>query len=101
MTQLHRPVKREVSGQVPHGIRPRLVVTLYPGRSGDLIGLREAGRRQASEVTIEVGALYTRLVVARAGQMKRLRQEHRRGLHKTTPRAECPRCHTTKKREEG
>ena len=92
MTTLNRPVKREVGGQVPHGIRPRLVVTLYPDRRGDLIGLREAGRRQASEVTVEVGALYTRLVVARAGQMKRLRVEHRRGHHETTPRAGCPRC---------
>ena len=86
--------------KLPNGIRPHLIMTLYQGKIGlwsrlpfsDRIGLREAGRRQASEVTVEVGALYARLVVARAGQMKRLRVEHRRGLHKTTPRAECPRC---------
>ncbi len=59
MTALNRPVSRKTPANVPHGVKPEIVVTLYPGGT---IGLREAGRRRESEVCLDVGRLYVRAV---------------------------------------
>lgn len=62
MTTLKKPVKRTTTvNSVPHGINPRLVITLYPSGA---IGLREHGRRK--EYLVDAGTLYARLVSAEA-----------------------------------
>jgi hypothetical protein len=55
VTELKRPVRRTVTVRVPHGINPRLVITLYPE---GLIGIRESGRRL--EVKLAAAVLYAR-----------------------------------------
>lgn len=62
MTTLKRPLKRSVECAVPHGVNRELVITLYPG---GILGLREAGRRQASEVQVQVGVIYARALAER------------------------------------
>jgi hypothetical protein len=59
MTSLHKPVTRRTRASVPHGVKPELVITLYPGGT---IGLRESGRRKKAEYFLDVGALYVRAV---------------------------------------
>lgn len=59
VTTLKKPVRRTARCHVPHGVKPVIVITLYPG---GVIGLRESGRRQASEQQVEAGALYAQLV---------------------------------------
>lgn len=57
MTSLSKPVTRKTRANVPHGCKPEIVITLYPGGT---IGLREAGRAKASEVYFDLGSLYVR-----------------------------------------
>ena len=58
MTDLKRPVKRVLrNARVPYGVKPELILTLYPdGR----IGFRELGRRR--EYQVDAGTIYARLV---------------------------------------
>lgn len=59
MTNLLKPISRRTRAAVPHGVKPELVVTLYPGGT---IGLRESGRRKSAEYCLDIGALYVRAV---------------------------------------
>ena len=59
MTDLHHPVSRRTRASVPHGVKPEIVITLYPGGT---IGLRESGRRKSAEYCLDVGTLYVRAV---------------------------------------
>lgn len=59
MTSLNKPVTRRTRASVPHGVKPEIVITLYPGGT---IGLREAGRRKTAEYFLDVGTLYVRAV---------------------------------------
>ena len=59
MTDLNKQISRKTRANVPHGVRGEIIVTLYPGGT---IGLRESGRRKASEVCVDVGTLYVRAV---------------------------------------
>lgn len=59
MTQLDKPVQRRTRASVPHGVKPEIVITLYPGGT---IGLRESGRRKSAEVCVDVGTLYVQAV---------------------------------------
>ena len=57
-TLVSKPVRRKVRiAGMPHGIRPDLVIALYPG---GIIGLREVGRRR--EYQVAAGVRYARLV---------------------------------------
>jgi hypothetical protein len=67
MTQLQKPVTRRTAVQVPHGIRPVLAVTLYPG---GILSLREHGRRR--EYQVNLGTLYARLVREGTGKRGRI-----------------------------
>lgn len=61
-TLASKPVRRKVRvAGMPHGIKPDLVIVLYPN---GIIGLREARRRREYQVT--VGSLYARLVAQEA-----------------------------------
>ena len=75
-------VAREVSGQVPR-------CKNCQSFSGGQLIIRCMSCRKDDDAKWEK---WVRMI-------KRLRVEHRRGLHKTTPRAECPRCQTTKRKE--
>ncbi len=68
MTALSKPVKRTATWAAPYGVRPQVVITLYPGA---VIGLRELGRRK--EVQLSAATLYTRALLdtARARRRKR------------------------------
>ncbi len=59
MTDLNKPVTRRTRAIVPHGVKPEIVVTLYPGGT---MGLREAGRRRKHEYCLDIGKLYVRAV---------------------------------------
>ena len=55
MVDLKKPVRRSTSWPAPHGINPRVVITIYPGA---IIGIREAHRRK--EIKVSAVQLYTR-----------------------------------------
>lgn len=59
MTDLNKAVTRRTRANVPHGVKPEIVVTLYPGGT---IGLRESGRRRSAEYCLDIGKLYVRAV---------------------------------------
>lgn len=59
MTDLNKAVTRRTRANVPHGVKPEIVVTLYPGGT---IGLRESGRRRTAEYFLDLGKLYVRAV---------------------------------------
>jgi len=62
MTDLNKAVTRRTRANVPHGVKPEIVVTLYPGGT---IGLRETGRRRKHEYCLDIGRLYVRAVQAK------------------------------------
>jgi hypothetical protein len=72
MTTCSKPVRRKLSARVPHGVRPTIVVSIYPQ---GLIGLRELGRRR--EYLVDVGALYVREVITSVNAARRERQQKR------------------------
>lgn len=74
MTDLKKPLRRGVTSNVPFGVNPKIVVTLYPN---GIIGLRESKRRR--EYTLGVGTLYVQAVAAQA----RLDQIERRKARKS------------------
>ncbi len=59
MTDLLKSVSRRTYASVPHGVKPQIVVTLYPGGT---IGLRESGRRKSAEYCLDIGRLYVSAV---------------------------------------
>ncbi len=59
MTDLNKAISRRTRASVPHGVKPEIIVTLYPGGT---IGLRENGRRKHTEVFCDVGRLYQKAV---------------------------------------
>ena len=61
MTNLQKPLRRGVLSNVPYGVNPKIVVTLYPN---GIIGLREARRRR--EYSLGIGTLYVQAVAAQA-----------------------------------
>lgn len=79
MTHLRKPLRRNVTANVPHGVNPNIVVTLYPN---GLIGLREARRRR--EYCVNVGLIYQQAVLAaaRAEAIERKKERKlKRGLY--------------------
>jgi len=72
MTKLTKPVRRTAHLNVAHGIKPDIVVTLYPG---GILGLRESGRRQ--EYRVALAALMERAVIDDAEQARRTRKQRR------------------------
>ena len=62
MTTLKTIVRRQAAATVPHGVQPRIVVTLYPPteKTGAVIGLKEHKRSRSTELFIDVGTLYVR-----------------------------------------
>lgn len=79
MTDLKRPLKRGILSNVPHGVNPKIVVTLYPN---GVIGLRESRRRR--EYTLGVGALYVQAVAAQARLDRIEKKKKRKAKHGTT-----------------
>jgi hypothetical protein len=68
-TLLTKPVRRKSPWRAPHGVRPDVVITIYPGA---IIGLRELGRRK--EVKVSAATIYTRaLLLAEVRERKRSR----------------------------
>lgn len=59
MTESTKPVRRKIRARVPHGVKPCLVVTLYPA---GVLGLRELGRPANTEQKLHVGELYVAAV---------------------------------------
>lgn len=59
MTKLTKPVRRTTHANVPYGVTPQIVVTLYPG---GIIGLRE--QRHRREYTLGIGTLYVQAMLA-------------------------------------
>lgn len=59
-----KPVTRKVvPHHVPHGVKPALVVTLFPDGT---ISIRELGRRSGAEL-LDLVTLYVRSKLRRAG----------------------------------
>jgi len=68
MTTLTKPVTRKAcTTPAAHGVRPELVISLHPG---GIIGIREAGRRDASGIMFEAARLYVDGVRAKAAQIR-------------------------------
>lgn len=72
-TDLKKVLRRGVVSNVPHGVNPKIIVTLYPH---GVIGLREYRRRH--EYVLGIGALYVQAVHAEAVQYLRERRMKRR-----------------------
>lgn len=73
MTDLTKPVRRSTAARVPHGVTPRLIVTIYPG---GLLGLREHRRRK--EYHLDLGTLYVQAIRQEVAEAKRERNSRRR-----------------------
>ncbi len=59
-----KPVSRTVAIRRPSSAyKDALVVTIYPG---GILGLRERGRRQDSEIRLDLGELYVGALAKRA-----------------------------------
>lgn len=70
MTDLTKPIRRVARGVIrTHGLRPSIVITLYPG---GVIGLREFGRRREYQVPAEAV-----LTLAITREAERIRREKR------------------------
>lgn len=54
-----KPVRRVVHARAPHGVNPKIVVSIH---SDGTIGLREAGRALRTEQRVEVAFLYLQLI---------------------------------------
>jgi len=61
VTLCTKPTRRKVRANVPFGVNPEIVLTIYP--SG-VIGLREARRRR--EYVVSIGIIYHNAVLASA-----------------------------------
>lgn len=91
-TRSTKPLCRLVySRSVPHGVKPEIVVTIYPNGT---IGLRETRRPARTEQVVEVGWLYAKLVqgaVARADARRRelIQQGYTRKEARRKARKEC------------
>ena len=73
MTDLKKPVKRVARGlNVPHGVKPDMVMTMYPG---GIIGLRESGRRK--EVRLSASTLYSRALLEEVRAKRKARKGRR------------------------
>lgn len=59
------PTRRVVRARVPHGVKPEIVVSVYPGGE---IGLREQGRRD--EYKLDAGVLYVNALLSTARQIE-------------------------------
>lgn len=70
MTRLTKPVKRTTGWAAPYGVKPEVVITLYPGGR---IGLRELGRRK--EVQVSAAVIYTRALLAERQAAKKARRK--------------------------
>jgi hypothetical protein len=66
MTTLVKPLRRQTTWRAPHGVAPKVVITLYPGGQ---IGLREMGRRK--EITVDAATLYARALADEHRQRRR------------------------------
>ncbi len=53
------PTRRVARVRVPHGVRPEIVISVYPGGQ---IGLRELGRQD--EYVLDAGVLYVNTLLA-------------------------------------
>jgi hypothetical protein len=74
MTDLTKPVRRVARNVIhTHGIRPDVVVTLYPG---GVLGLREHGRRK--EYSIPLDAVLTLAIRREVEETRRLKGTTRR-----------------------
>ncbi len=71
MTTLTKPVRRSTTWRAPHGVKPSVVITLYPG---GVIGLREHQRRK--EVRVDAATVYTRALLS---EQRAARASRRRG----------------------
>ena len=60
-TELKKPLRRGITSNVPHGVNPKIIVTLYPH---GVIGLRESRRRR--EYMLGLGTIYVQAVAAAA-----------------------------------
>lgn len=78
-TACTKPVKRKVRANVPFGVNPDIILTIYP--SG-VIGLRESRRRR--EYIVSIGMIYQNAVLqcarAEAIERKKARKLKRKGL---------------------
>lgn len=73
LTFSDKPTRRVVNARTPHGVRPQIVVTVYPNAT---IGLRELGRRK--EYCLDAGALYVSAVIREVSKAKADRKKRGR-----------------------
>lgn len=73
-TRLTKPVRRAATVPYTHGIKPELVVTLYPG---GVLGIREQRRPARTEVKVAIATIYQRALWARTP----VRRSRRRAAH--------------------
>ena len=88
MTALTKPVRRRACVRVPHGVRPEIVVTLYP--NGE-IGLRESRRSSRTEQRLEIGTLYVMAIQAavRRADARRSELVRKNGLTRKAARRQA------------
>ena len=77
MTELKSKVVRKTEADVPHGVNPNLIITLYPR---GVIGLREHRRPAHTEKKTTAGELYRELTVRAVLKCGRLEKEYRKTM---------------------
>lgn len=69
-----KPTRRVTYSHVPHGVKPQIVVTVYPA---GIIGFRELGRRK--EYQLDVGVLYVSAIRNEVAKKKAEKKKKRSG----------------------
>ena len=69
------PVRRMVVTRAPHGVRPEIVVSLYPNGT---VGLKEARRPARTEKFITLAELYVYLIERAMRHAEVLKRQYRR-----------------------
>lgn len=76
MTRITKELRRLVRlAEYQHGTSPEMVITIYPG---GIIGLRERGRRQKSELTVKAAGLYVQLLRNKVANEKAAKRKGRK-----------------------
>ena len=78
MTSLEKVIQRRTREHYPYGKGSKLTPLIVALEPGDLITVREQGRRQSSKVSIDAGDLYRMLLMMRARAQQAERQQARK-----------------------
>lgn len=77
MTECNKAVTRKVRTHVPHGVRDRFAITIYPNGT---IGMRELGRALRTEQKLDCGVLYVAAIQSAVRKADKLTRDYAKSM---------------------